>query len=664
MAEKEEIKTKNELARLSIAKKVELKKKLNEIRKQIKGYLDAKSDPMRGEIMRCVDESMIYHFIEKYDGMSMSAEAILVLIGNAIGSAILTPDLHGAGEFSMSESAAMHQPSSSSGSPSLLQSHPSAPSGLVASQSMEMSHNSMINNYKSFGRRSPSPKPAMSGFDDLMNRASINFSEDQQDHSLTLDDHFRLTRQQDPVQGIQPRRYDQRSVSPFNAHRPLSATVHGSPEKTMASGFRVPSRPSSHDPTAMTSERVKTPKTPSMVVMSSQHLRRVAEEMGFDLTRPVTADDVLKEEAVRSEGLPRPHHHHHPGESPHRERSECEGERKVIGEDEDVRNRKLSEEAIAVMHEQLLEEELLPALRPEVVLSPDQLSALGEKRRTWDDIFREVSRQGPRPGHPDTIPDDTSSLGDESIVHHGSTGANAAESSSARKKSAGRKGRSSQGIRLHPPAAPKLGEAASHASSRSSLIEALLESEQHFAGRPPLQVAIPDGHDDGVLVYPSSPTHHASSPSKPLPFFGSLAQRREDQQRLHALAESERRRAEERLILPALRPPEMRGGADIPPNRLLTMNPEEFVALNAPLMAKGPRALKSRGGAVGNDAPAKSPFDSWADEMAVLTRGIPAGAGLRLYRSHSEVTPEGRYRSKHRSRTHEGTKSKPFVSAI
>ena len=47
-----------------------------------------------------------------------------------------------------------------------------------------------------------------------------------------------------------------------------------------------------------------------------------------------------------------------------------------MGEDEGVRNHKLSIEAIAAKHAQLLEEDLLPALRPEVVLSPDQLSAL------------------------------------------------------------------------------------------------------------------------------------------------------------------------------------------------------------------------------------------------------------------------------------------------
>eukprot|EP00981_Chlorochromonas_danica_P014315 scaffold7770_cov155-Ochromonas_danica.AAC.1 len=30
---------------------------------------------------------------------------------------------------------------------------------------MELSHDSMINNYRAFGRREPSPKAAMSGYD-------------------------------------------------------------------------------------------------------------------------------------------------------------------------------------------------------------------------------------------------------------------------------------------------------------------------------------------------------------------------------------------------------------------------------------------------------------------------------------------------------------------
>eukprot|EP00975_Prorocentrum_lima_P013425 2848598-Prorocentrum_lima.AAC.1 len=60
------------------------------------------------------------------------------------------------------------------------------------------------------------------------------------------------------------------------------------------------------------------------------------------------------------------------------------------------------------------------------------------------------------------------------------------------------------------------------------------------------------------------------------------------------------------------------------PHELLTMSPEEFVAVNESLLAKGPRVLKSRESSL-KEGP-KSPFASWMEEMVddVLTHGIPS----------------------------------------
>lgn len=41
--------------------------------------------------MRCVTDEMIYHFMEKYDGFSMSIDAIVSLIGNKLGSSTVSP---------------------------------------------------------------------------------------------------------------------------------------------------------------------------------------------------------------------------------------------------------------------------------------------------------------------------------------------------------------------------------------------------------------------------------------------------------------------------------------------------------------------------------------------------------------------------------------------
>ena len=44
-----------------------------------------------GNIMRCVTDEMIYHFMQKYDGFSMSIDAIVSLIGNKLGSSTVSP---------------------------------------------------------------------------------------------------------------------------------------------------------------------------------------------------------------------------------------------------------------------------------------------------------------------------------------------------------------------------------------------------------------------------------------------------------------------------------------------------------------------------------------------------------------------------------------------
>eukprot|EP00973_Karenia_brevis_P006450 878071-Karenia_brevis.AAC.1 len=78
------------------------------------------------------------------------------------------------------------------------------------------------------------------------------------------------------------------------------------------------------------------------------------------------------------------------------------------------------------------------------------------------------------------------------------------------------------------------------------------------------------------------------------------------------------------------------------------MSPEEFVAVNESLLAKGPRVLKSRESSL-KEGP-KSPFASWMEEMVddVLTHGIPSGAGLRLYRPHGQSNQQGRCRASHK----------------
>lgn len=140
------------------------------------------------------------------------------------------------------------------------------------------------------------------------------------------------------------------------------------------------------------------------------------------------------------------------------------------------------------------------------------------------------------------------------------------------------------------------------------------------------------------------PPSLSAMPSRPLHLFGSLSLREGEKARASELTRSEREMAKSRLlVLPPLTQ------ANQPkPHELLTMSPEEFVAVNESLLAKGPRVLKSRESSL-KEGP-KSPFASWMEEMVddVLTHGIPSGAGLRLYRPHGQSNQQGRCRASHK----------------
>ena len=74
-------------------KKMEVKKKLHDVRKSLRAHLVNTRDPQVGTIMRLVDESLIYHFMEKYSGFSMTAQAILSLIGSSMNTNLMNPSI-------------------------------------------------------------------------------------------------------------------------------------------------------------------------------------------------------------------------------------------------------------------------------------------------------------------------------------------------------------------------------------------------------------------------------------------------------------------------------------------------------------------------------------------------------------------------------------------
>eukprot|EP01035_Chromulina_nebulosa_P036057 gene36057-48520_t len=75
----------------NVLKRIEIKKKMIEFRQILKEHLQKQKMSQVGNIMRCVTDEMIYHFMEKYDGFSMSIDAIISLIGNKLGSSAVSP---------------------------------------------------------------------------------------------------------------------------------------------------------------------------------------------------------------------------------------------------------------------------------------------------------------------------------------------------------------------------------------------------------------------------------------------------------------------------------------------------------------------------------------------------------------------------------------------
>jgi ribosomal protein L29 len=76
-----------------VERKMGVQKRIAEFKRSLKDYLKKARDPMVGEIMRCLDDSTIYDFLESYQGYSMTIPAILALIGSALNTSIVQPSI-------------------------------------------------------------------------------------------------------------------------------------------------------------------------------------------------------------------------------------------------------------------------------------------------------------------------------------------------------------------------------------------------------------------------------------------------------------------------------------------------------------------------------------------------------------------------------------------
>jgi len=377
LADREHIKRQKEYDKLSIEKRTELKKKLNDFRQKLKDALIKKKDPMTGEIMRVMDDSLVYYLLEKYSGYSMSPEAILALLGSSIGNPVINPEppepdeapstMHidtsfdtggiGPGTALSNENLFL-----AGGESSLMR------KSISGSLSAQLSYTSLINNYQSFGHRSPTlgtrPSPPSSPPHTIPPYADNIF-----DRTIPASIAFRHNV---PAINTAP-------VTGFNL-RNIEHDPHTAPNvnfKAYAGGFRA--KTAALNPPITREEQLRdhhpllrNPTSPHagdsgrrspLVVLSSEHFRSIAFEMGYHYPSLIPKS-----------------------EDPLADRKEAERKRK----EEEKTNAKIND-AISVMHEQLLEEGMLPSLRPEKILTMRQLEEIGLHKTTVDELFKKMT---------------------------------------------------------------------------------------------------------------------------------------------------------------------------------------------------------------------------------------------------------------------------------
>jgi hypothetical protein len=361
---------------------------------------------MAGEIMRVLDDSLVFYLMEKYSGYSLSPEAILALLGNTMGTSVINNiDPNNTMTLDQLQRYAELHPSEPLPSTSdyfnqmdyemeMMMADQQQSSSLMkdtgnASLTAQLSYSSQINNYRSFGRRSPptgaggggtgigggkdlysSHLPSLVGSSSLNSESGMSFAR----HGLN-------SRMNAPVTGFQPR-----SDFPHDSRVSSANNNNNNQLKTLAGGFLTQQgaallqtlqlqKEGSFDPLPNTNNDQSHPwftnrsspypgetgrKTP-LVVLSSEHFRSVADEMGFSLPELMTTGfrDIQDQQEAADE-------------------REYQDQQKI-------------ESAIGAMHEQLLEEGILPSLRPEKVLSKQQLTELGLKKKTVEEVFKQIT---------------------------------------------------------------------------------------------------------------------------------------------------------------------------------------------------------------------------------------------------------------------------------
>lgn len=677
----------------------------------LRAHLINTRDPQLGTIMRCVDESLIYHFMEKYQGFSMTVQAILSLVGNSLGTHILSaaiPNEDGEVEEDEADEGALGYNYYSDG-------HEGSPYGgagvgagqqgyrntdritsRVSSQLAgrrqipnvdfdDSRHNTpaAVGSTTASGRKATSPGHNRALLDSTSSVASIkkltrSRGAESRDslsgggRSGSVHGSNTRTGISDAVTGISPRRYRaDRPLSPastpcwgggFRAAPTKAGDAH-SPNKPLApiSGTRPASLPShsksgqsgrfsptsggdrqlrsAHQQTRSTTNSrggsVSQPQ--SLVLFGSENLRRTAEEMGF------TPNERGGEADFNDEIF-------------NDQRDDLDADANSVFSHNSVASKdsyhtSVPSNAIAAMHEQLVEENILPSLQPEIVLSQSQIEELGLHKKTFNQIMQEISKHGSfhsaegRSGGGSVDLTDTALLIRTPHLSHYGGGGGTANASAA-----------------DPPISDSLPN--SPKTPTPVVVEKTIPTSGNL-NKVVANLMTASTVVKSLFVQPLSDTVDVPPPPKSyISLYGSVYTDA-DKERFQHLGAMEIARAEQRYGIE----PTTSGGFSRSHARAGSNSPDSRLPKLGTL-TKPPIAIKTKPGAVDeqNQPMPMNPYPSYEEQSRIQNTGVPAGAGYMLWRPRYRVSREGRYRAgqshtKLRHSVSSGPVKKPFVSS-
>lgn len=261
---RQRIRATKEAARSATERAVELRKTISTFRSSVRAYLVEKRDPRIGDIMRCLDDGMVFHLSERYGGLNLTPPQIVSLLANSLHISEFIPNEKTDNDMTIDSTGGVTgYPGTLSQTTflpeELVSSYRShlVPPGRTTSHSSELAYNSLISNYRRFGEHFPQAGINVATSVPFYPRPEEPFGNPVQPVG---------THDNDPVCGYTLRRF---------GSLPRLSPSKNNPEKTLASGFRM----SISNKVVGEEEFVLTPGTS---VGLSQVIHEVAHEYGYN----------------------------------------------------------------------------------------------------------------------------------------------------------------------------------------------------------------------------------------------------------------------------------------------------------------------------------------------------------------------------------------------